>query len=77
VSKIEREQVQTAIQALPAKFREIILLREFEELSYDEIASLLDCPVWYSNVAAGKSALQASRAPYLPEARIIRGESTT
>jgi RNA polymerase sigma-70 factor (ECF subfamily) len=25
--------------------REIILLREYEELSYQQIASLLDCPI--------------------------------
>jgi RNA polymerase sigma-70 factor (ECF subfamily) len=45
VSKVEREQVRNAIQQLPLEFREIILLREYEELSYDEITALLDCPV--------------------------------
>jgi RNA polymerase sigma-70 factor, ECF subfamily len=45
VSKTETEQVQAAIQELPIRFREIILLREFEELSYKEIGSILDCPV--------------------------------
>jgi RNA polymerase sigma-70 factor (ECF subfamily) len=45
VSKLEAEQVRTAIEELPADFREIILLREYEDLSYQEIASVLDCPV--------------------------------
>jgi RNA polymerase sigma-70 factor (ECF subfamily) len=45
VSKMEAEQVRTAIQELPVEFREIILLREYEDLSYLEIASVLDCPV--------------------------------
>jgi RNA polymerase sigma-70 factor (ECF subfamily) len=45
VSKMETEQVQAAIQELPLQFREIILLREYEELSYQEIAGILDCPV--------------------------------
>jgi RNA polymerase sigma-70 factor (ECF subfamily) len=45
VSKKEAEQVRAAIQRLPAAFREIILLREYEDLSYQEIASVLDCPV--------------------------------
>jgi RNA polymerase sigma-70 factor (ECF subfamily) len=45
VSKMETQQVQAAIQDLPMQFREIILLREYEELSYQEIASILDCPV--------------------------------
>jgi RNA polymerase sigma-70 factor (ECF subfamily) len=44
VSKLEKEQVQAAIQKLPLEFREIILLREYEELSYQEIAIVLDCP---------------------------------
>jgi RNA polymerase sigma-70 factor (ECF subfamily) len=45
VSNVEREQVRNAIQQLPLEFREIILLREYEELAYEEIATLLDCPV--------------------------------
>lgn len=44
VRTIEREQVQAAIQQLPVEFREIIILREYEELSYQEIAAVLDCP---------------------------------
>lgn len=43
-SGIERENVRAAIQQLPQEFREIILLRQYEELSYQEIATLLDCP---------------------------------
>jgi RNA polymerase sigma-70 factor (ECF subfamily) len=45
VSKMETEQVRAAIQELPVQFREIIMLREYEELSYQEIASILDCPL--------------------------------
>jgi RNA polymerase sigma-70 factor (ECF subfamily) len=45
LSQIEREQVRTAIQQLPVEFREIILLREYEELSYQDIATMLECPV--------------------------------
>src|SRR5262249_3496492 len=33
VRKLQRERVRTAIQQLPVEFREIILLREYEELS--------------------------------------------
>jgi RNA polymerase sigma-70 factor (ECF subfamily) len=45
VSKVQAEQVRAAIQELPVEFREVILLREYEDLSYLEIASVLDCPV--------------------------------
>jgi RNA polymerase sigma-70 factor, ECF subfamily len=29
---------------LPAEFCEIVILRKYEELSYQEIAAILDCP---------------------------------
>jgi RNA polymerase sigma-70 factor (ECF subfamily) len=44
VSKVERDYVREAIQKLPLDFREIILLREYEGLSYQEIATVLNCP---------------------------------
>jgi RNA polymerase sigma-70 factor (ECF subfamily) len=44
VRKVEAEQVREAIMRLPREFREILLLREYGEFSYQEIASLLDCP---------------------------------
>jgi RNA polymerase sigma-70 factor, ECF subfamily len=40
----ERTRVQNAIQKLPTNLREIILLRVYEELSYQEIAGILCCP---------------------------------
>ena len=43
VSKVEREQVCEAIQQLPVEYREVILLREYEELSYQEITVVLGC----------------------------------
>ncbi len=43
ISKMECERVHEAIQQLPVEFREIILLREYEELSYQEIAVVLGC----------------------------------
>jgi RNA polymerase sigma-70 factor (ECF subfamily) len=36
--------VRQAIQNLPAIHRDVIVLREFEELSYGEIAQVLGCP---------------------------------
>jgi RNA polymerase sigma-70 factor (ECF subfamily) len=72
VSKMEREQVQTAIQALSPKFREIILLREFEELSYDQIAGLLDCPVGtvMSRLARARSKLRVLLTCTKPESSV-------
>jgi RNA polymerase sigma-70 factor, ECF subfamily len=44
VTKYETRQVRQALRQLPEEFREIIVLREFADLSYQEIASWLDCP---------------------------------
>jgi RNA polymerase sigma-70 factor (ECF subfamily) len=40
-----RETVQRAIDALPEDLRTAIVLRELEGLSYEEIATAMDCPV--------------------------------
>ena len=60
VSKVEQEQVRKAIQQLPVEFREIIILREYEELSYQEIARVLDCPLGtvMSRLARARSRLR-------------------
>ena len=45
ITRLDQEQVRQAISQLPPEFREIILLREFEDLSYQEIADVLNCPI--------------------------------
>jgi RNA polymerase sigma-70 factor, ECF subfamily len=45
VQKELTRQVQTAIQALPDACRAVLVLREFEQLSYQDIAATLDIPI--------------------------------
>jgi len=45
VGEVERQHVREAVAQLPVHFREVITLREFEELSYEEIARVLNCPI--------------------------------
>jgi RNA polymerase sigma-70 factor (ECF subfamily) len=77
VSKMETEQVRAAIQELPIEFREIILLREYEDLSYLEIASVLDCPVGtvMSRLGRARAKLRALLSETLkrPDSRSVRG----
>ena len=65
MNKVERERVRQTIQQLPAHFREVILLREYEELSYEEIASLLNCPAGtvMSRLARARSRLRELLLP--------------
>jgi RNA polymerase sigma-70 factor (ECF subfamily) len=60
VSKLDSRQIRAAIEKLPTDFREIILLREFEELSYHEIAVILGCPAGtvMSRLARARSSLR-------------------
>jgi len=37
--------VREALDSLPERLRAILLLREFEDMSYEEIAEILQCPV--------------------------------
>jgi RNA polymerase sigma-70 factor (ECF subfamily) len=39
------ERVQAALDGLPARFREVLVLREMRDLSYDEIARIVRIPV--------------------------------
>jgi len=42
--KLERKQVREAIESLPHAYREIVVLRDIEGFTYQEIATVLDCP---------------------------------
>lgn len=43
--RLLQSEIRDAVDALPESFREVIVLREIENLSYEEIARLLECPV--------------------------------
>jgi RNA polymerase sigma-70 factor (ECF subfamily) len=64
-SQLEREEARRAVleelQSLSPAHREILLLRHFEELSYREMARVLDCPVGtvMSRLYAARRALAA------------------
>ena len=45
VMKVEKQLVVDAIEDLPIEFREVVILREFEELSYKEIAAVTGIPI--------------------------------
>lgn len=45
LSKQIGETVNSAMEALPEELRTAIMLREIEGLSYEEIATIMDCPI--------------------------------
>ncbi len=62
-----RKQVRAAVLELPVEFREAVVLCELEELSYEEAARLLDCPI-----GTIRSRLHRGRALLLAKLEILR-----
>ena len=69
--KLEREQVREAIQKLPEAYREIVVLRDIEGFTYQEIAMVLDCPAGtvMSRLGRARARLRASLATWQTKTR--------
>ena len=69
----ERQVLADAVAALPLPYREVLVLRELEEMSYKEIARVADLPVGtvMSRLARARGLLQ--RSPLL---HAIRGRTS-
>ena len=70
--KLEREQVRQAIESLPDAYREIVLLRDIEGFTYQEIATVLDCPAGtvMSRLARARGQLRKLLATWQTKARV-------
>ena len=70
--KLEREQVREAIENLPEAYREIVLLRDIEGFTYQEIATVLDCPAGtvMSRLGRARGRLRKLLSAWQPKARI-------
>jgi len=62
LKKLEREQVLEAIEKLPEAYREIVVLRDIEGFTYQEIAMVLECPAGtvMSRLGRARAKLRAS-----------------
>jgi RNA polymerase sigma-70 factor, ECF subfamily len=45
LARVQQETIQNALEKLPVKFREIVLLCDLEEMSYQEIGEMLGIPL--------------------------------
>jgi RNA polymerase sigma-70 factor (ECF subfamily) len=61
------QRVRAAVLQLPVEFRETVVLCELEELSYEQAAKLLDCPV-----GTIRSRLHRGRALLMAKLEILR-----
>ena len=65
--KVESARLDAALERLPSVYREVIVLRELEELAYEEIARIANVPV-------GTVMSRLSRARALLRARLGRAD---
>jgi RNA polymerase sigma-70 factor, ECF subfamily len=70
--EIKSDQLQRSMEALPAEFREVLVLHEIEELAYKEIAAVLEIPLGtvMSRLAGARQKLQDELAA------LVRKESS-
>ncbi len=61
------EKVRAAVMELPVEFRETVVLCELEELSYEQAAQLLECPI-----GTIRSRLHRGRALLLAKLEMLR-----
>jgi RNA polymerase sigma-70 factor (ECF subfamily) len=68
--KLEREQIRLAIDDLPEPHREIIVLRDIEGFSIQEIATMLSCPAGtvMSRLGRARAKLRRSLSSWRPTA---------
>jgi RNA polymerase sigma-70 factor, ECF subfamily len=61
----DRERLNDALAALPPHYREVVVLRELEDLSYRDIAAVTDVPVGtvMSRLARARGLLRQALAP--------------
>lgn len=61
VQNTDAQMVRTALTELPIEFREVMVMRELEELSYKEIAAIADLPIGtvMSRLARGRKRLHS------------------
>ena len=64
VSHVESERLRAALESLPAPLREILVLREIEELSYKEISNVKGVPMGtvMSGLSRARQRLRANLA---------------
>jgi RNA polymerase sigma-70 factor (ECF subfamily) len=66
VSKMMDDEVEMALRGLPQEFRTAIVLVDIEELSYEESANIMECPMGTvrSRVSRGRRMLQVALKEY-------------
>jgi RNA polymerase sigma-70 factor (ECF subfamily) len=71
--RVDRDQLQRALDDLPVHFREILVLCEVEEMSYQEISETLSVPIGtvMSRLSRARRSLRDRLRPQIKEAAAV------
>ena len=72
--KCDREQINAAIAGLPVAYREVLVLRELEDLSYSDIARIAEIPLGtvMSRLARARGLMRTALTPIArPQLRTV------
>lgn len=74
VSQLMDEEVEKALREIPEEFRTAIVLADIEELSYEEVAKVMGCPLGTvsSRVSRGGRILQVALQDYAIKQGLIK-----
>jgi RNA polymerase sigma-70 factor (ECF subfamily) len=61
-SHYAEKQIQNAIQELPLHFRTVVILRDIQELSYEEISKIVDVPLGTVKSRINRARLQLQQS---------------
>ena len=67
IASLDRERLASALESLPAHFREILVLRELEGCSYKEIAAITSRPMGTIMSSLARGRLQLKKALMQPK----------
>jgi RNA polymerase sigma-70 factor (ECF subfamily) len=68
------EVISTAIETLPQELRTAVMLREFDGLSYEDIAAIMECPVGTvrSRIFRAREAIEQAMRPVMDQDSVMR-----
>jgi RNA polymerase sigma-70 factor (ECF subfamily) len=79
LSRLVDSEIADALRSLPEEYRSTLLLVDIEEMSYEEAAAALQCPIGTvrSRLSRARRLLQATLATYAQERGLLKAEQAS
>jgi len=79
LSRLSDSEIADALRALPEEYRSTLLLVDIEEMTYEEAADVLECPIGTvrSRLSRARRLLQAALTTYAQERGLMKAESAS